>query len=521
MTMKMDLSSPDMGETMKTILKALGLAALLALPASAQDTPHIRVAQGELAGFKNRGADAYLGIPFGAAPVGDLRWKAPAPPPAWQGVRDATKFGPACMQQDAQPQAPWSIEYFVTPPYSEDCLSLNVWTAPEKTPGKKKAVALFIPGGGFSQGGGGVPIYNGADMAKAGIVFVTMNYRQSAAGFLAHPELAAESPIHASGNYTLTDILAALRWIKANIASFGGDPHQVTVMGQSAGAAAINALLQSPQSKGLFRGAIIESGVRAGGTFPSNAEREKMSADWAASRGAKTLAELRALPASALVPVRGQSFRFGPSIDGAVVPALPVPAIDVPVLTGWNMGEGSVGNGRLLNTPVSRADFEKQSQASLGASANEIAGLYPSGDDASEAARQSGHDAIMMSGAGWITARQAKTRSPIFYYDFEHVMPGAEAAPYGSYHSSELPYALGTLHTLKRPWTESDYRVSALLQAYWVNFIKTGNPNGGQLPKWNAFDPSRNDVMALGASPHMRPITSPERAQAFARAFGR
>ena len=494
-----------------------GLLLLLIAPANAQEVPHIRVAQGELAGFKDRGADAYLNIPFGAAPVGDLRWKAPAPPPPWQGVRDARKFGPACMQQDAAPLGPWSMEYLAAPPYSEDCLSLNVWT----TPGKNKAVALLIPGGGFNSGGGNVPVYNGAEMAKAGIVFVTMNYRQTAAGLLAHPELAAESSSHSSGNYSLTDILAALRWMKANIANFGGDPAKITVMGQSAGAAAINALLQSPQAKGLFRGAILDSGARANATLPSNAEREKMSADWAASRGAKTLAELRALPASALVPVRGQSFRFGLSVDGAIVPVSATTVIDVPVLTGWNAGEGATGNNRFLNTPVSRADFEKISEAAFGSSAKAIVGLYPSGDEAREAAQRSGHDAVMMSGAGWIAARQARTKSPVFYYDFEHVMPGGEAIPYGSYHTSELPYVFGALHTLKRPWTESDYRVSALSQAYWVNFIKTGNPNGGQLPKWTAFDPGRNEVMALNVTPKMRPITAPERAQALARAFAK
>lgn len=498
-----------------------GLLLLLIVPAMAQEAPHARVAQGELAGFKDRGADAYLNIPFGAAPVGDLRWKAPAPPPAWQGVRDATKFGPACMQQDAAPLGPWSMEYLASPPYSEDCLSLNVWTTPEKASGKNKAVALFIPGGGFNSGGGGVPVYNGAQMAKAGIVFVTMNYRQTAAGLLAHPELAAESSAHASGNYALSDILAALRWIKANIASFGGDPAKVTVMGQSAGAAAINALLQSPQAKGLFRGAILDSGVRANATLASNDEREKMSAEWAASHGAKTLAELRALPASALVPVRGQSFRFGLSVDGAIIPVASTTVIDVPVLTGWNAGEGATGNGRLLNTPVSRAEFEKTSDSAFGPSAKTIVSLYPSGDQATEAAQHSGHDAVMMSGAGWIAARQARTKSPIFYYDFEHVMPGAQAVPYGSYHTSELPYVFDSLHTLKRPWTESDYRMSALAQSYWVNFIKTGNPNGGQLPKWTAFDTGRNEVMALSTAPKMRPITSPERAQAFATAFAK
>ncbi|HEX4270869.1 MAG TPA: carboxylesterase family protein [Rhizomicrobium sp.] len=497
---------------MKTLPKSLALAALLALPAAAEDVPHIRVAQGELAGFKDRGADAYLDIPFGAAPVGDLRWKAPAPPPAWQGVRDATKFGPACMQQDAKPQAPWSIEYFVAPPYSEDCLSLNVWT----TPGKGKAVALFIPGGGFNQGGGGVPIYNGAEIAKAGIVFVTMNYRLSAAGFLASSALAAESSSHASGDYTLMDILAALHWLHENAATFGGDPGKITVMGQSAGAAAIVALLHSPQAKGLFRGAIIDSGVRAGARTAGNAERERMSTDWAASLGATSLDQMRALPASALIPVKGTPFHFAPSTDGAVLPDGPI-LVDVPILTGWNAGEGSVGSGRLLTTPVNRADFEKQENTALGANAPSILALYPSGADAQTAARQAGHDATMMGGAAWAAARPG--HAPLYYYDFEHVMPGDTAADWGSYHSSELPYVFNTLHVLNRPWTETDTKVGALLQAYWVNFIKTGDPNGDALPHWAAFDAAKDEVMALGPAPHMRPIAEPARIQAFNRAF--
>jgi para-nitrobenzyl esterase len=405
------------------------LAVLLMMPAAAQDAPQVRVAQGELAGFMDRGATAYLDIPFAAPPVGEMRWKAPAPPPSWSGIRDARQFGPACMQQDAQPQAPWSIEYFVGPPYGEDCLSLNVWT----TPGKGKAVALFIPGGGFSQGGGGVPVYNGAEIAKTGIVFVTMNYRLSAAGFVASPELAAEAPDHASGDYTLMDVLAALHWLHENARAFGGDPDRITVMGQSAGAAAIVALLRSSEAKGLFRGAIIDSGVRAGAAVTSNAEREKMSADWAASKGATGLAQMRALPASALVPVKGAPFRFGPSADGAVLPGGPI-VVDVPILTGWNGGEGSVGSGRLLTTPVSRADFEKQASAMLGANAAAMLALYPSGDDAQAAARQAGHDGTMMSGAAWAAARSG--HAPLYYYDFEHVMLGDTAADWGSYHSS-------------------------------------------------------------------------------------
>ena len=272
---------------MRAMATGMGLALMLALPAAGQAVPHARVAQGELAGTIDHGAQAFLNIPFGAAPVGDRRWAAPLPPPAWSGVRDAGKFRPACMQQDARPQAPWSIEYFVLPPYSEDCLNLNVWT----TGGSGKAVVLFIPGGGFTQGGGAVPVYNGSGMAKAGVVAVTMNYRLSAAGFLTHPELDAAAG-H-SGDYALMDVIAALTWIRQNIAAFGGDPAKVTVMGQSAGAAAIVALLHSPLASGLFRAAIIDSGVRAGRGAPTSAEREAVTKEWAASKGAATLAQMR------------------------------------------------------------------------------------------------------------------------------------------------------------------------------------------------------------------------------------
>jgi para-nitrobenzyl esterase len=496
---------------MKSVLKGLGVAAMLVLPAAAQTAPMAHVAQGDLTGFTDHGADAYLNIPYGAPATGDLRWNAPGKPAAWTGARDATKFGPACIQPNAKPQAPWSIEFFVGGPYSEDCLSLNVWTTAKK--GDAKAVALFIPGGGFNQGGGGVPIYNGAGMAKAGVVFVTMNYRLSAAGFFANAELATEHG-GSSGNYGLMDVLMALHWIHDNIAAFGGDPAKVTVMGQSAGAAAINALLHSPLAAGLFRGAIIDSGVRANNTVASNAEREKMSDAWVKSTDATTLRQLRTLPVDELVPVANSGFRFGPSIDGQVIPGMDGPVMNVPVLTGWNAGEGAAPPGKLLTTSVSRADFTATADTLFGADAPAILALYPSGDDATAAMHAAGHDATMMSGASWISARGAS--APAYYYDFEHVMPGVTAADYGSYHSSELPYVFGTLDILNRPTTDTDRKVAEVMQAYWVNFINTGNPNGGALPQWAAFDPAKNNVMALGAAPHMRPIADAAKAQAFA-----
>ena len=499
---------------MRSIVKAVALAGLLALPAAAQDQPRARVAQGELAGFRDLDADAFLNVPFGAAPVGALRWKAPAPPPAWSGARDATKFGPACMQRDAQAFGPWSIEYMAAGPFSEDCLSLNVWTTakPGAKPGAGRAVALFIPGGGFNQGGGDVPVYNGASIAKTGIVFVTMNYRLSMAGFLTHPALTAEAGY--SGNYGLSDVLAALIWIRENIAAFGGDPAKVTVMGQSAGAGAINALLRSPQAKGLFRAAILDSGVRVGPPLPTSAEREAASVEWASNKGATNLSQLRALPAQALVWTSGTG-RFAPTIDAHVVPDGPV-INDVPILTGWNKDEGATLPKKLLNSPVTRTEFETWANNQMGADAKAFLALYPSGEDARTTSHMAGHDALVMGTASWAATRAA--RAPVYLFDFEHVMPGAEAEGYGSYHTSELPYALGTLHTLNRPWTDNDRKVSAILQAYWVNFIKTGDPNGGALPRWAPFDRTRNDTMALGLAPGMRPITDAAKADFFRRA---
>lgn len=494
---------------MKQLLKGAALAALLVLPATAQEQPRARVAQGELVGTRERGANAFLNVPFGAAPVGDLRWKAPAPPPAWQGARDASKPGPACMQPDAKPLGPWSMEYLIGPPYSEDCLNLNVWTTAK--PGGARAVVLFVPGGGFNAGGANVPVYNGANMAQSGIVVVTMNYRLTAAGFMTHPELTREAG-H-PGNYGLMDVIAALRWIKANIAGFGGDPAKVTVMGQSAGAGAINALLRSPEAAGLFRAAILNSGVRQRTALQTSAERESAGIEWATAKGATTLAQMRALPSSALVPT-GNDFRFRPTIDGDVVPAANAPILhDVPVMTGWNLGEGATPQGKLLNQTVTRAEFA--AWAGKGPEAEEMLALYPSGDDATAAMHAAGHESLVMGSVGWATARGGK--NPLYFFDFEHVMPGAQALTHGSYHTSELPYVFDTLHMLPRPWTEADRKVAATMQAYFVNFIKTGDPNGAGLPRWQAFDAAKNDVMALGTLPGMRPITDPAKAAYFRR----
>ncbi len=482
--------------------KAAALVALLVAPAMAQDVPNVTVKEGALSGVTDNGARSYRNIPFAAPPLGALRFAPPASPVAWSGVRDGSKFGPACQQQATKPNGPWSAEFFADPPFSEDCLSLNVWT----TGGSAKAVLLFVPGGGFTQGGGAEVIYDGAALAKQGIVMVTMNYRLGAAGFLATPELSAASPRHASGNYALWDLIAALQWIKANIAAFGGDPAKVTIMGQSAGASAIVAILQAPEARGLFRSAIIDSGVRAGGGMTPAARAEEAGSAWAKTRGADGIAALRALPADTLVPRAGDP-RNGPAMDGALIPANSdpaIPAVDVPIMTGWNGGEGA-GSGP---QPDLTAASYPQRIAQIGANT----ALYPAGNDPVAALRAAGHDSTVLSAAAWARARAAHAKSPVYLFDFEHVMPGYTAADYGAYHSSELPYIFGTLDTLKgRPLTETDRKVGTVLQAYWLNFIKYGDPNGTGMAPWRAFDPARDEVMALSDAPHMRAVTTVEK----------
>jgi para-nitrobenzyl esterase len=487
-----------------------GMGAAIAQPAfDVAGVPRVLLPQGLLEGTADNGVESFRNIPFAAPPVGALRFAPPAAPVAWSGTRSARSFGPSCMQEYVRANGPFSDEYFAAPPFSEDCLQLNIWT----TRGSGKAVLLYVPGGGFVQGGGNLAVYNGSNMAKADLVVVTMNYRLGAAGFLSYPGIPGDA--HGTGNYALQDVMAALRWIKANIAAFGGDPAKVTIMGQSAGASAIVGLLDWPEARGLFRGAIIDSGVRANGGGPAMAPAAALEAGqaWAKTRGAADLAALRVLPQDALVPRNGDP-RLAP---GTAVAGVPI-AVDVPVLTGWNSGEGA-GSGP--QPGLTAANYEQRLASAIRPGSAALAPLYPAGQDAGAALRRAGHDATMLSGAAWARAHTAATRSPLYYFDFEHVMPGYTAADWGAHHSSELPYVFGALDALAgRPYTATDRRVSQIMQAYFINFIKTGNPNGsdrngGRLATWRPFDAAANEVMALGAAPRMRPLASPERLSAW------
>ena len=503
-----------------------GLTALGLFAASAQaQTPVVQVAQGEVRGTVDRGARAWLGLPFAAPPVGGLRWKPPVTAPAWSGVRPADHFAASC-QQVAAPQGlgPWSHEYATSDPVSEDCLYLNIWApAPNgRKAVKKRPVLVWIYGGGFGSGSGAVPIYNGAALAKKGIVVVNMNYRVGVYGFFAHADLDKENAQGASGNYGLMDQIAALKWVRANIAAFGGDPENVTIAGQSAGAASVHFLIDSPQAKGLFVRAIAESGSGMGLVVADHATADAAGAKFAAAGGVTTLAQLRGLTPDQLLAAAKAAggMNFGPSVDGLVFADAATAddgnSSDVPVLTGMTANEGS--SAYAFGTPLTMTpDGLRQSiDHRYGAYAPTIAALYPAGDDAAATlARETlARDRGVASMYLWAMHRETKSHTPIYAYLWTHVEPGLDAAKYKAFHSSEVPYVFGTLDTPDRPFTALDHKLSDQVQAYWLNFVRKGDPNGPGLPHWPQLTTSDRLILNIGDDTHVQPILDPARLEA-------
>ncbi|MBN7811133.1 carboxylesterase family protein [Algoriphagus sp. H41] len=447
----------------------------------------------------------FKGIPFAAPPVGDLRWKAPQPVLPWEGVKACTDNPPAPMQNPPVPFFAWSEEFLIPKdPISEDCLYLNIWTAAEKSD-EKRPVMVWIYGGGFSSGGNSVPLYDGTDLAKEGIVVVNLNYRVGMLGFFVHPDLSAESPDQTSGNYGILDQIAALEWVKKNIAQFGGDPDNVTIAGQSAGAFSVNALVVSPKAKGLFHKAIAQSGgmFNRGTGLVSGLkgaeERGKMLTDTLGI----TLADLRQLPADSLLKFPA---RFGTTIDGKVLPSVRESFengsfSDVPLLTGWNADDRVSGN-----PPTTPAEFKANAKKQYGGRAGEYLELFPA--DSPEILAQTQN---MMSGLffgmqnyTWAKMQSEKGQNDAYVYYFTRVPPGEPN--YGAFHSAEFSYALHTLRNWNRPFEQTDYDLEKTMSGYWLNFVKTGNPNGAGLPEWPVFDPANPMVNELGAEVKTRAL---------------
>lgn len=519
------------------ILPAIAVCAVAIQPSFAAD--RVKTANGilESTDAPKDGVRSFKGIPFGQPPVGDLRWREPQPVKNWNGVRKADQFGPRCMQRTS----PGADYWFRSTGMSEDCLYLNVWT-PAKSGTEKLPVLVYIFGGGFQNGDGSEPRYDGENMARKGMVAVSVNYRTNIFGFFVHPELTKESPHHAAGNYGLLDQVAALRWVRKNIAAFGGDPERVTVAGESAGSISVSALMASPLSRGLMAGAIGESGAMISSLPPQPlADAEQNGVKFGAAAGANTLAALRAMTAEQIqeAVTKVQGLRFSTALDGYFLPK-PLTAIfeageqaKIPLLAGSNTQEqparSVLGGGD--PTPETLANAIKKL---YGDKADGILRVYAATttDQVYEAATHLA-SARFISHSTWKwTELQMKTGGkPVYRYLYARPRPaylgmpdqpapaaggapsgpGAQqpSGPRGASHSAEIQYAMGNLDLDKRySWEPADHEVSKAMQAYFVNFIKTGNPNGPGLPEWPTYRADSNyQRMRIDVESHAEPET--------------
>jgi para-nitrobenzyl esterase len=471
--------------------------------------PRAQTESGTLLGAEEGGVAVFRGIPYAAPPIGAARWRSPQPPQPWSGTRLATRFGHSCWQA-VSPQGfgPWTHEYVVQGDISEDCLFLNVWR-PAHHP-KPLPVMVWIHGGGFNSGSGAIPIYDGRALAARGVVVVTINYRVGVFGFLAHPELTKEAGGGAPANFGLQDIVAALRWVQANIAAFGGDPHAVTIAGQSAGSMAVHELIASPMARGLFQRAIGESGLPRPLSSLAAAEQQGMA--FAQEKGANSLAALRAMPAEALQPGKGaNAVRFVPMADGRLLPQGPWrPVSDVSTLVGLNADEGSA-----LGTDYGSTDPAKLGallQSSYDGWADRFRPLYAGATDAerAEANRQVRRDRGLIDIGAWAGQRATAAQASAYAYLFAHPMPGADASRWRTFHSSEIPYVFGTFAASpERAFTAEDRRLSRQVSGYWINFIKTGDPNGKGLPAWPALHVEAPQILDIGGVIRAQPLLPP------------
>ncbi|WP_330309568.1 MULTISPECIES: carboxylesterase family protein [unclassified Streptomyces] len=506
---------------------------------------------------RDRSVTVFRGIPYAAPPVGELRWRPPRPPLRWEGVRRADRFGPMC------PQAPTDAAATgVDVPMSEDCLNLNIWTG-AATSAERRPVLVWIYGGGFREGTGAHPRYDGANLARRGLVVITFNYRLGAFGFLATPELSGESGHHACGNYGLLDCVAALRWVRDNIAHFGGDPDRVTIAGQSAGAGTVNFLAMSPLAKGLFHRAVAQSHARyardpelryLATSYRLPHDAETAGAAYAREHGARTPRELRALPWRKLVdghhPVDGAVQTgstagpplFRPVVDGWVIPAGYDETYakglqnDVDYLTGNNLDEsGAVPEAAVTALRTARRAtrpgappvhltldaHRAAARRKFGALAEEFLRLYPAATD-DEAARASSaavRDNSRISTHLWGAEWTRHTTRPVHTYFWTHRAPVPGSGPRRAAHGCEIDFLFGNPAPGTARWTDEDREIAETVSSYWVNFAATGDPNGAGLPHWPAYSPDAGTVMEIGARCRPIPVADPDRTDFWTRFF--
>ena len=494
------------------ILRALAwtIASVVAMTAPWASAQTVRIDAGSLVGVTADGVTAFLGVPYAAPPVGDLRWRPPQAPIAWNAVRHAEAFAPAC------PQVGVSMPGEPAPSSDEDCLYLNVWSPGPM--GAGRPVMVWIPGGGYTNGSAALPLYWGDRLARRGVVVVTLNYRLGALGFLAHPELSAESGAASSGNYGLMDQLAALRWVQRNVAAFGGDPANVTVFGQSAGAMSISLLMASPQATGLFHRAIAQSGgvfepiQLAPNYLLANAEQDGVA--FARGLGAASIAELRALPAASLLAMQDRVSH--PVIEPVVLPRSPYEAYvvgsfaDVPLLVGSNAEEAR----SLIDVSATTAEtFSADIQRAWGPLPPPLLAAYPFADDDQARTARLEFDRDLRFGWdmwAWARLHAEASRHPVYYYRFSHRPPfetGTVREDWGAGHFAELWYMFDHLDQETWAWSEHDRRLADLMASYWVGFAHKGDPNDAGMPIWPAFKSDQQQLMDFGAE--VRPAPAP------------
>ncbi len=533
------------------MLAVAGLAILSACTQKKGDdvTLQVKTQYGILEGFEEDGVKKFLGVPFAQAPVGELRWKAPQPLQPWEGVREAKAFGADPMQLDI-----FGDMAFRGAGRSEDCLYLNIWTTAATT-ADSLPVLIYFNGGGLMAGSGSEPRYDGSAMAKQGVIGVTANYREGVFGYFAHPELTAASDYKGSGNYGFLDQVAAIKWVKENIAAFGGDPNRITIVGESAGSFSVSLLMCSPLSKGLIAGAMLSSGAEVMPNKPATlAEAEAAGIDALKGAGIASLADAMALSADSLqkvLPPRGMSRVV---IDGYFMKESADNVFEkneqaqVPLLAGWNSLEGHPAQALQGQAPT-LANFKNAMKAQFGDMTDEIFTAYGITTD-EDVLSQQGLDLASDLFVGFPTWKvcdyHAKSGLPVYRYHYMHPRPQVSAkmgdktgalaggvrekteeekkaaatqpaiAP-GAVHSADIEYAMGTLDTNEYyDWQQEDYDISKLFLTYYANFCKTGNPNGEGLPEWTVITKNNLDnapVMKIDVE--SKEVASPERENAF------
>lgn len=515
----------------------IGLILLVSANLTDGATPkdQVKTESGVLEGSVNSDQTAriFKGIPFAAPPVGELRWKAPQPAPSWTDVRQADKFGSACLQTNV-----FGDIYFRDAQPSEDCLNLNIWI-PAKPASAKLPVIVWFYGGGFVAGANCEPRYDGENLAKKGVIIVEPNYRLGVFGFFSHPELTKESGHNSSGNYGLLDQVAALKWVVKNIAAFGGDPHNITIAGESAGSLSVSALMASPLSRDLFQkamgesGAFFASGPSGGMRTRPLSESEQAGVKFSESVGASSLAQMRAKPGNELLQAaakENRGFGFGPNMDGyflsSDVQTIYMQGVQshIPLLAGWNADEGKMFVLFNPQKPTAKS-FAELAQTRFGEQAVEFLKLYPAATDQEailSAQALAGDDFIAFATWKWIDMQRKTGKSPVYQYHFEQVpavKPGAMVGPIpasemGSKHAGEIEYVFQTLKSQEGvPWTDDDFKLSDAMSSYWVNFAKNGNPNGNGLPDWQKCDGKDGfQVMRLSGK-NIRATTDASRAR--------